>query len=178
MTVSIVSPPLPVVWQQARREFSYMRGSCRGRCRNGTGWTDTCQKPRWKPSNWIFVFASKERSAGSMICSARLPGARARGLTRRVWPLLANAIVGREHSYDDDDIGWVLGQAGWHIIEAGEDGQAVYQLAHQALTDNYHGKFDEQETQTRIVTALTHGVAGAGWLDCDHYLWRHLADHA
>jgi hypothetical protein len=51
-------------------------------------------------------------------------------------------------------------------------------LAHQALADHYHGKFDEKEAQGRIVTALIHGIAGAGWLDCDHYLWRHLADHA
>jgi hypothetical protein len=51
-------------------------------------------------------------------------------------------------------------------------------LAHQALADHYRGKTDERETQGHIVEALQKGIQGAGWLDCDHYLWRHLADHA
>jgi hypothetical protein len=101
-----------------------------------------------------------------------------KGLTRRVWPLVANAIAGGERPYDDDDVAWVLGHAGWHIIEAGEDGQTVYRLAHQALADHYHEKVDETETQGRIVEALRKGIEGAGWLNCDKYLWRHLADHA
>jgi WD40 repeat protein len=79
---------------------------------------------------------------------------------------------------DDDDVTWVLGHAGWHIIEAGEDGQAVYRLAHQALADHYHDKSDETETQGRIVDALGKGVQGADWFNCDKYLWRHLADHS
>jgi hypothetical protein len=101
-----------------------------------------------------------------------------KGLTRRVWPLIANVIVTRELAYDDDDVAWVLGHAGWHIIEVGEDGQTVYRLAHQALVDHYHDNVDETEVQGRIVDALWKGVQGAGWLNCDKYLWRHLADHA
>jgi hypothetical protein len=107
-----------------------------------------------------------------------LAWAEGKGMTRRVWPLIANAIVGREQAYDDVDVAWVLGHAGWHIIEAGEDGQAVYRLAHQALADYYHEKVDETETQGRIVDASRNGNQGAGWLNCDKYLWRHLADHA
>jgi WD40 repeat protein len=100
------------------------------------------------------------------------------GLTRRVWPLVANAVVTRQRTYNDDAVAWVLGHAGWHIIEAGEDGQAVYRLAHQALADYYRHRVDIGEAQGRIVAALTKGIAGAGWLDCDRYLWRHLSDHA
>jgi hypothetical protein len=71
-----------------------------------------------------------------------------------------------------------MGHAGWHIIEAGEDGQAVYRLAHQKLADNYRGKFEEKQAQGRIAAALRDGISGAGWLDRDKYLWRHLSDHA
>jgi|GEM_PF-816297 len=101
-----------------------------------------------------------------------------KGLTRRVWPLVANALAGRQPPYNDDDIAWILGHAGWHIIEAGEDGQTVYRLAHQSLADHYRKNIDEKETQGHITDALRQGVEGAAWLDCDRYLWRHLADHA
>jgi hypothetical protein len=101
-----------------------------------------------------------------------------KGLTRRVWPIVANALAQREPPYDDDDIAWVLDHAGWHIIEAGEDGQAVYRLAHQDLADHYQEQFDRAEAQRRIVDALSQGRKGADWLDCDKYLWRHLATHA
>ena len=89
------------------------------------------------------------------------------GLTRRVWPLVVNALATRARSYDDDDVAWVLGHAGWHIIEAGEDGQTVYRLAHQALADHYRAKLNEKDAHGRIVEALIHGISGAGWLDRD-----------
>src|SRR5262249_38865171 len=96
----------------------------------------------------------------------------------RVWPGGGNALMQRKRRYVDDDVAWVLEHAGWHIIEAGEDGQAVYRLAHQALADHYRGRREVKKTQERIVAALTEGITGAGWLECDRYLWRHLADHA
>ena len=105
-----------------------------------------------------------------------------KGLTRRIWPLLANALARREPPYADADIGWALDHAGWHIVEAGEDGQTVYRLAHQALADGYRSKRDETEAQGRIVAALRRDrdgkqIKGAAWLDADKYLWRHLAGH-
>jgi WD40 repeat protein len=109
---------------------------------------------------------------------AALAWGEGKGLTRRVWPLVATALAAQERSYDDDDVAWVLGHAGWHIIEAGEDGHAVYRLGHQALADYYRSRFNMREAQGRIVAALTKGIAGAVWLDRDRYLWRHLADHA
>jgi WD40 repeat protein len=113
---------------------------------------------------------------------AALAWGEGKGLTRRVWPLVADALRRRERRYDDDDVAWVLGHAGWHIIEAGEDGQAVYRLGHQALADYYRGRQEvketQGETQGRIVDALTAGTEGAAWLEADRYLGRHLADHA
>jgi WD40 repeat protein len=101
-----------------------------------------------------------------------------KGLTRRVWPIIANALADPERLYNDDDVAWALGHAGWHIIEAGEGGQTVYRLAHQKLADHYRERFDQRQAQGRIVAALTRGVRGAAWLDCDKYLWRHLSGHA
>ena len=69
---------------------------------------------------------------------AALAWGEGKGLTRRAWPLIATAVAAQERSFSDDDVAWVLRHAGWHIIEAGEDGQAVYRLGHQALTDHYH----------------------------------------
>ena len=109
---------------------------------------------------------------------AALAWGEGKGLTRRGWPLVATALAAQERSYGDDDVAWVLGHAGWHIIEAGEDGQAVYRLGHQALAEHYRGRFNVREAQGRIVAALTRETAGAAWLDRDRYLWRHLADHA
>lgn len=80
--------------------------------------------------------------------------------------------------YNDDDLVWVLEHAGWHIVEAGEEGQAVYRLTHQMLTDHYRCRAESRKTQGEIVAALTQGVSGANWLECDRYLWRHLAGHA
>jgi WD40 repeat protein len=109
---------------------------------------------------------------------AALAWGEGKGLTRRVWPRVANALASRNRSYNDDDIQWVLDHAGWHIIEAGEDGQAVYRLGHQALADHYRGQHELNEAQGRIVGVLTEGIVGAAWIDADRYLWRHLGDHA
>jgi hypothetical protein len=121
-------------------------------------------------------FGAEEQRVDDLL--AALAWGEGKGLTRRVWPLMATAVAAQPRSYHDDDVAWVLGHAGWHIIEAGEDGQAVYRLAHQALTDHYRGRLDTREAQGRIVATLTEGTEGAAWLDCDRYLWRHLADHA
>jgi WD40 repeat protein len=109
---------------------------------------------------------------------AALAWGEGKGLTRRVWPLVATALAAQEVPYDEDDVAWVLGHAGWHIIETGEDGQAVYRLGHQALADHYRSHFNVGEAQSRIVAALTEATQGAAWLDRDRYLWRHLAEHA
>jgi WD40 repeat protein len=121
-------------------------------------------------------FGADEQRVDDLL--AALAWGEGKGLTRRVWPSIANALARGGRFYNDDDVQWVLDHAGWHVIEAGEDGQAVYRLGHQALADHYRGRYELKEAQGRIVGALTRGIAGAAWLDVDRYLWRHLADHA
>src|SRR5262249_14733038 len=121
-------------------------------------------------------FGAEEQRVDDLL--AALAWGEGKGLTRRVWPRVADALTHGRRSYEDDDVAWVLGHAGWHIIESGEDGQAVYRLGHQALADHYRTRLEVKEVQARIVGALTAGVEGAGWFDCDHYVWRHLAYHA
>ena len=101
-----------------------------------------------------------------------------RGLTRRVWAPVASALAHSDTAYTDADVSWVLANAGWHIIEAGEDGQAVYRLAHQAFTDHHQERVEPGKAHGRIVAALTDGISRAAWLDTDRYLWRQLPQHA
>jgi WD40 repeat protein len=108
---------------------------------------------------------------------AALAWSEGRGLTRRPWALVANTLSWNAR-YGDGDVAWVLENAGWHIIEAGEDGQAVYRLAHQSFADYYRSRADSKDANVLITQALAAGIKGKDWLDADGYLWRHLASHA
>ncbi len=60
------------------------------------------------------------------------------GLPRyTIWPELAEALSSTAARYGDPDVTWVLNEAGWYLTEAGEDGQTVYRLFHQALADHF-----------------------------------------
>jgi uncharacterized protein (DUF779 family) len=109
---------------------------------------------------------------------AALAWGEGKGLTRRVWPLVASTLSLTSAPYSDGDVAWVLEHAGWHIIEAGEDGQAVYRLAHQAFADHYRSRADLENANARITEALAMGIEGKDWLDTDGYIWRHRASHA
>ena len=122
-------------------------------------------------------FGENEQRVDDLL--AALAWGEGKGLTRKVWASIANALIETERDvYGADDVSWVLSSAGWHIIESGEDGQAVFRLAHQAFTDYYMGRSAIKNANDRIVSALSAGVFGAAWLDTDRYLWRHLSDHA
>jgi hypothetical protein len=74
------------------------------------------------------------------------------GLSRRVWPAVATALSPTGAVYDDCDVTWVLDHAGWHILEAGEAGQTVYRLAHQAFADLYHTRVADLSGAQRAIT--------------------------
>ncbi len=112
------------------------------------------------------------------------------GLPRyTIWPELAEALSpGATPRYGDPDVTWVLHEAGWYLTEAGEDGQTVYRLFHQALADHFReetrrGRHDHEiqdhEVQARLVERLRSltGRAG-GWERADPYVLHYLIAHA
>ncbi|MFB6559098.1 hypothetical protein ACFCYH_09420 [Streptomyces sp. NPDC056400] len=104
------------------------------------------------------------------------------GLPRRdLWPALADALSGRgEPHYTDEDIAWVLENAGFHVVESGESGQTVYRLYHQALIDHFRGTspWDAHARITRALLATLPGRGPAAWQSAHPYLSRHLTAHA
>lgn len=101
-----------------------------------------------------------------------------KGLSRWAWRRVSNVITPRSSEYSDDDIQWMLENAGAHIVESGENGQAVYGLAHQAFNEFFRTQDDEKSLNERISRAFTKGIKGESWLGVDDYLCRHLAGHA
>jgi hypothetical protein len=102
------------------------------------------------------------------------------GLPRRqVWLAVANALAG--HGHVESDLAWLLEHVGAHLIEAGEDGQTVYRLYHQAFNDYLRRGHDERTVHSRITDALLALVSsdgGRNWAGANPYLPRHLAAHA
>lgn len=59
-----------------------------------------------------------------------------KGLPRReVWPAIASTLSAAGRVFNDADVGAVIRDAGWYLIESTEDGQTVYRLYHQAIAD-------------------------------------------
>jgi WD40 repeat protein len=106
------------------------------------------------------------------------------GLPRyTVWPELAEVLSSSGARYGDPDITWVLNEAGWYLTEAGEDGQTVYRLFHQALIDSFRAQtckgVDEREIQSRLVERLRSlATRAGGWDRADPYVLHHLISHA
>ncbi|MEU8017700.1 WD40 repeat domain-containing protein [Micromonospora parva] len=124
-------------------------------------------------------FGDHERKVRDLLTP--LAWAEGAGLPRRdVWLTLANAVTdgGR---YTEADLHWLMANAGAHLVESSEDGQAVYRLYHQSYND-----YLRLGTQTRRVQALiTRALVGLTtidgvrrWPDANPYVLRHLATHA
>ena len=103
-----------------------------------------------------------------------------KGLSRKVWPVVSEALSGR--TYSDDDVAWMLGRVGSYIVELSviTDGrhQAVYRLIHQALADHLIKSFEGKFSWDLIFKAVEGELKGDRWLDADPYLQRHLGQHA
>ncbi|MCP4960498.1 MAG: hypothetical protein GY925_14670 [Actinomycetia bacterium] len=67
--------------------------------------------------------------------------ARGRGLPQRqIWPALASELAssdlgGSGQVYSERDIGYVVREAAWYLMEASVDGEATFRLYHQAIAD-------------------------------------------
>ena len=109
---------------------------------------------------------------------AALAWGEGKGLTRQVWGPIASILSKTRARYRDEDVAWALKHAGWYVVEAGEGGQAVYRLVHQALVDYYRSGVDAKIANAGITEALGARLKGKDWLDADGYVCRHLASHA
>ena len=120
----------------------------------------------------------KDRVRGILAALAWAEGA---GLPRNdIWLTLANALAS-EKPYTEDDLNWVITNAGAHIVESGEDGQTVYRLYHQSYNDHLRGYNKPFLAQTQISRAMLRLVElnfVRQWQTANPYILRHLAAHA
>jgi WD40 repeat protein len=104
------------------------------------------------------------------------------GLPRyTIWPSFANELSPADASYSDPDVTWLLNEAGWYLTESSEDGQSVYRLFHQALTDHFRAGTPgaPEDVQARLAARL-HRIAttAGGWERADPYILHYLVAHA
>jgi hypothetical protein len=95
---------------------------------------------------------------------------------------VASGLSGQ--TYGNEDIQWVLDQAGSFVVEAVKRDRSVYRLYHQALADHLRRGRDPVPTQRRITEALVQtvpGLAATGnrdWRVAQPYILAHLPEHA
>jgi WD40 repeat protein len=98
-----------------------------------------------------------------------------------LWAPIATAISGLV--YTDDDVAWVQEQAGAYVVEAAEDGRAVFRLIHQELADHLRDDHRTVPIEAAIVDACLEQVperpgGGLDWALAHPYIRRYLATHA
>ncbi len=109
------------------------------------------------------------------------------GFPEAEWLCVARALV-PDLTEDRDVLAWVLEQLGRYVVQDGEDGEAVYRLAHQSLADHlrppYRGTREQpfdpaaqpvaEALLARYATLLDVGVP----VREPAYLWRYAWFHA
>ncbi|MFJ3720841.1 hypothetical protein [Streptomyces sp. NPDC090057] len=106
------------------------------------------------------------------------------GLPKRtIWATAATALTGGARTYTDEDVAWVLANAGAHLIEAGEEGQSVYRLYHQAYTDHLRRTVvTADRAPVLLYEAVLDTVPRAGgrreWTRATPYAVKHLPAYA
>lgn len=117
-----------------------------------------------------------ERAADARDLLRPLAHAHGMGLPwENVWGEVASAIAGRP--YTDDDIEWLVREAGYYIIETKEAQRSCYRLFHESLAEHLRDS-DSAEVHRRIVTALRRLVPAGVWRDSHPYIRRYFAGHA
>ncbi|MGW8328873.1 caspase family protein [Streptomyces sp. NPDC055897] len=97
-----------------------------------------------------------------------------------VWAPLASVLAGVRCS--DEDINWLLGNAGAYIVEVRVGERSVFRLYHETLAEFLRDARRDTEAHRRITTTLLEQVpitAGRrAWGDAHLYIRCHLASHA
>ncbi|MEE1812125.1 tetratricopeptide repeat protein [Streptomyces sp. BE133] len=101
-----------------------------------------------------------------------------------VWEEVAGALGGRDVSYDESDVDWVLSAYGRYIVEDSEDGQAVYRLYHREFVsylaghERPGGSEAGEVTLAVLIAHVERQAVGDDWGAVDPYVVRGLARHA
>jgi WD40 repeat protein len=99
-----------------------------------------------------------------------------------IWARLASVFARR--SYKDDDVRWLLENAGSFVLEGVSKGRSVYRLYHEALADVLRKKRNVRVTHHRFARALIASTPkrpserSPDWLTASWYTRSHLATHA
>lgn len=99
-----------------------------------------------------------------------------------IWAPMASALSGVK--YGDDDIRWLLANAGAFILETTEDSCSVYRLYHQALGDALRKGRNRRAVERTFVNVLVSSAPKSPakgdpfWLLASRYARAHLATHA
>ncbi|MFF4185098.1 caspase family protein [Streptomyces sp. NPDC001691] len=97
-----------------------------------------------------------------------------------LWAALASVLAGRRCS--DEDIDWLLGNAGAYIVEVRVGDRSVFRLYHETLAEFLRDSRRDKEVHRRITTTLLDQVPLSGtrrsWGDAHLYIRSHLASHA
>ncbi|URN07633.1 hypothetical protein LUW74_32610 [Actinomadura madurae] len=97
------------------------------------------------------------------------------------WAPLAAEFSG--HPYGDEDIVWLMHNAGAYVVEAEEEGSSVYRLYHLSLAEYLRRGRSEREANDVYVTYLENRVPEVSpghrdWTMAPAYTRAHLATHA
>jgi WD40 repeat protein len=97
-----------------------------------------------------------------------------------LWAGLSSKLSGRD--YTDDDIMWLIQEAGSYVVETTESDQSVYRLYHAALAEYLRKDCDEDHIHSLFSQFLMDGVptsrSGRDWSAANPYVLAHLATHA
>nr|BAJ19080.1 putative WD repeat-containing protein [Streptomyces sp. SANK 62799] len=97
-----------------------------------------------------------------------------------LWAALASVLAGVRCS--DEDINWLLGNAGAYIVEVHTGDRSVFRLYHETLAEFLRDSRRDTEAHRRIAMTLLDQVPKSGgrraWAGAHLYIRSHLASHA
>lgn len=153
-------------------------------------------RPEWKETINRNIEEAFQRDIAAIGADGELPKAQnlltalawgyGVGMPDDVWAVIATAISSTTGctaaTCEREDIFWLLGKASRYIVEGGEDGRAVYRLAHQRFVECLRtaGPLNSQALEVaRSLTNYYSEIVEGGHRKSPYlekYLWRHCSD--
>jgi hypothetical protein len=104
------------------------------------------------------------------------------GLPRELWAPLVT-VLADDRSYGDEDITWLLDNAGFYLVETLDQERSVYHLYHEQFAEHLRTARSPSSAHERITAELLRRVPAAAdgrreWSAATRYIRTHLATHA